>query len=159
MKLFSRLPYDLRSLLFLAALPVRVFADNILQTTGFDNCGATNASITVQNLTLSFDAANNIVTFDVAAESTVVQNVTASLEVYAYGKLVYSRDLDPCDSSTYVQQLCPGKKDDVQHESTYLTRHSAHRKLLSDRLIHYPSGVRLCDSRRSLRHSKPSRQC
>lgn len=112
MKFFSGLPYDLKSLLFLAALPVRVLADNILQTTGFDNCGASNASITVQSLTLSFDAANNLVNFDVAAESTVVQNVTANLEVYAYGKLVYSKDLDPCDSSTYVQQLCPGKIED-----------------------------------------------
>jgi hypothetical protein len=108
MKFLHNLPSDLLSLLLLAtALPARAVADNILQTTGFDNCGNDTASISVQSLTLTFDDANKLVTFDVAAMSTVIQNVTASLEVYAYGKLVYSKELDPCSSATYIQQLCP----------------------------------------------------
>jgi len=110
MKLFGSLPIDLLSLLLLTvSLPARTRGENILQTTGFDNCGVSGASISVSELTLTFDEGNSLVTFDVAATSTVVQNVTASLEVYAYGKLVYSKDLDPCDSSNFIQQLCPGQ--------------------------------------------------
>lgn len=110
MRLLDNLPVDLLSLLLLTiSLPRTVTAGNILQTTGFDSCGADNATITVQSLTLSFDESQNLVTFDVAAESMMEQNVTASLAVYAYGKLVYSKDLNPCDPSTHVEQLCPGE--------------------------------------------------
>lgn len=110
MRFLNYLPVDLLSLLLLTiSLPITASAGNILQTTGFDSCGADNATITVSSLTLSFDESQNLVTFDVAAESMVVQNVTASLAVYAYGKLVYSKDLDPCDPSTHIDQLCPGK--------------------------------------------------
>lgn len=109
MRFLNHLPVDLLSLLLLiVALPRTISADDILETTGFDSCGADNATITVQSLKLSFDSVANAVTFDVAAESDLVQNVTASLAVYAYGKLVYSKDLDPCDPSTLVEQLCPG---------------------------------------------------
>ena len=110
MKLFGSLPIDLLSLLFLTlSLPARTRGENILQTTGFDNCGVSGASISVSELILTFDEADSLVNFDVAITSTLVQNVTASLEVYAYGKLVYSKDLDPCDSSNFIQQLCPGE--------------------------------------------------
>lgn len=128
MRLFrSPLPVDLLSLLFLTvSLPARTNANDVLQTTGFDSCGANNATISVQSLKLSFDAANNEVIFDVAAESDVVQNVTASLAVYAYGKLVYTKDLDPCDDSTYIEQLCPGK-------------YSSHRDAISTLIVYqYP---------------------
>ncbi|KAF2157831.1 TRP-domain-containing protein [Myriangium duriaei CBS 260.36] len=92
--------------LFLSTLPVGVLGDNVLTTNGFTTC-IDNPSLKVLNLNIQFDKTTNNVTFDVSGESDAVQNVTASLVATAYGKQVYQRDFNPCDSSTYVQQLCP----------------------------------------------------
>jgi hypothetical protein len=103
-RLFSTL--STVSLLLLGALPGRVFASQILSTSGFSTCG-NNSAITVQNLDLSYNADTLVVTFNVAGTSTKSMNVTAQLDVTAYGISVYQRSFNPCDSSTYVQQLCP----------------------------------------------------
>ncbi|KAJ9157338.1 Transient receptor potential domain containing protein [Pleurostoma richardsiae] len=81
-------------------------AADILKTTGFSNCG-TNANVTVQRVDITYNNDNKTVTFDVVGTSNKVQNVTAVLNVTAYGASVYSNTLDPCDASTFVQQLCP----------------------------------------------------
>ncbi|KAF3762384.1 putative Flc2 FAD transporter, partial [Cryphonectria parasitica EP155] len=47
------------------------------------------------------------VTFDLSGTSTVEQNVTAQLNVTAYGYSVYSSSFNPCEATTYVEQLCP----------------------------------------------------
>ncbi|KAG0651012.1 ion channel FLC3 [Hyphodiscus hymeniophilus] len=94
------------SLLFLGTLPSRVRADQILKTSGFSTC-LSNANITVQNLDIEYNNDDKTVTFNVAGTSTSVQNVTAQLNVTAYGISVYQNSFNPCDSSTYVQQLCP----------------------------------------------------
>ena len=48
------------------------------------------------------------VTFNVAGTSKEAMNVTAVLNVTAYGTSVYSNSFNPCDASTFVSQLCPG---------------------------------------------------
>jgi hypothetical protein len=95
------------SLLLLGTLPAGVLADQILKTNGFSSC-LTGASITVQKSDIQYNNDKKQVTFDVAGTSTKSINVTASLEVTAYGTQVYQKSFNPCDSSTYVQQLCPG---------------------------------------------------
>ncbi|KAI9812627.1 MAG: hypothetical protein M1827_004616 [Pycnora praestabilis] len=96
----------LGSLALLVTLPARVLGTDILQTSGFSTCLA-NATITVNNVNIQYDRADNTVTFDVSGSSSKVQNVTASLSVSAYGKQVYQKDFNPCDEDTKVDQLCP----------------------------------------------------
>ncbi|KAI6250363.1 Flavin carrier protein 2 [Erysiphe necator] len=78
----------------------------ILRTSSFISC-LPESNITVQNLDIKYNADEKQVTFDVAGTSTSEQNVTAQLNVIAYGINVYQRSFDPCSSSTYVSHLCP----------------------------------------------------
>lgn len=82
-------------------------ATDILQTTGFNNCGGNDTTVTVQKVDIQYNNANQTVTFDVAGTSSKVQNVTALLNVTAYGTQVYSNSFNPCSASTFVKQLCP----------------------------------------------------
>ncbi|TAQ89534.1 hypothetical protein B7494_g2141 [Chlorociboria aeruginascens] len=72
------------SLLTLGLLPARGLADQTLQTSGFDLC-LTSSDITVQNLNIEYNNDQKTVTFDVAGTSTKSMNVTAQLNVTAYG--------------------------------------------------------------------------
>ena len=94
--------------LLLGALPGRALAAQILTTSGFSTC-LTNSDITVQKLDITYDNDAKTVTFDVAGSSAKVMNVTAVLNVTAYGTQVYQNSFNPCDPSTFVSQLCPGK--------------------------------------------------
>lgn len=94
--------------LLLLSLPARVFAGDVLQTTGFSSCGS-DADIQVQKMNIKYDKSTQLVVFDVAGTSNKVQEVTASLVVTAYGQQVYEKSFDPCDAATKVEQLCPGK--------------------------------------------------
>jgi len=96
------------SLFLLGALPGRVLADQVLTTSGFSTCLA-SSNITVQKLDITYDNNAKTVTFDVAGTSATVMNVTAVLNVTAYGVQVYQNSFNPCDTNTYVSQLCPGK--------------------------------------------------
>lgn len=90
-----------------AALPAAVLAGDTISTNGFSTC-MNNASIQVTKMDVTYNRKTNKVDFNVAGESTEQQNVTASIEVSAYGKVVYSKSFDPCDSDNYVEKLCPG---------------------------------------------------
>lgn len=97
----------IRTLIF-GALPVGVFGTDVLKTTGFTTC-LDNSSITVTNLNVAYDRVAGAVTFDVAGTSSKEQNVSAVLTVNAYGKQVYIKEFNPCDTDTKVDQLCPRK--------------------------------------------------
>jgi len=84
-----------------------VVADSILQTSGFTNCGP-NSNIQVKKVDIQYNNDNKTVIFNVAGSSNKVQNVTATLNVTAYGNQVYSNSFDPCQPATFVSQLCPG---------------------------------------------------
>jgi len=92
----------------LALWRVAVGAD-VISTSGFSSCSSGDSTITVQTLDISFDRSTNIITFDVAGNSAVEQDVKASLVVTAYGVNVYNKTFDPCAADTKVDQLCPGK--------------------------------------------------
>ncbi|EGY18433.1 DUF907 domain-containing protein [Verticillium dahliae VdLs.17] len=97
-----------RKLLLLAATLINTAAaDEILSTVGFTTCGPSNADVKVNKADITYNNADKTVVFDVSGTSTKVQNVTAELKVTAYGNEIYSNKFDPCDSSTFVEQLCP----------------------------------------------------
>ncbi|KAL9080989.1 MAG: hypothetical protein Q9157_000399 [Trypethelium eluteriae] len=107
MRTASRSSNILSSLFFLSALPSVVLGDSqILSTAGFTNC-LNNGSINVTQMNVVYNHATNAIDFDVAGTSASEQKVNATLTFTAYGKQVYSKDFDPCDPSTLVQQLCP----------------------------------------------------
>lgn len=82
-------------------------AEDILRTSGFSNCGA-NPTVEVNKMEITYNASNRTVIFDVSGSSNKVQNVTAALEVTAYGQSVFSNKFNPCSPGTFVSQLCPG---------------------------------------------------
>jgi hypothetical protein len=98
------------SLLLLGIIPTGVFGAQILKTNGFSTC-ISNPTITVNNVDIEYDRADEKVTFDVSGSSSKSQKVKASLIVTAYGKQVYQKDFDPCADDTKVDQLCPGTLD------------------------------------------------
>ena len=85
-----------------------VLAGSILSSSGFTNC-ENNATITVNNANVQFDRSSLMVTFDVSGTSSAQQKVIADLTVSAYGNQVYQKTFNPCDASTFVGQLCPGR--------------------------------------------------
>lgn len=89
-----------------------VSAGEMLKTTGFSSCGP-NDSVSVQNVDITYNNDNKTVDFDVAGTSNKVQNVTAILNVTAYGQQVYSNSFNPCSPSTFVRQLCPSESPGV----------------------------------------------
>jgi hypothetical protein len=94
------------SLFLLGTLPARVLADQILRTTSFSSC-LDQSNIVVQKMDISYDNDAKTVTFNVAGTSNLAQNVTAQLNVTAYGISVYQNSFNPCDDSTKVAALCP----------------------------------------------------
>ncbi|PQE20882.1 transient receptor potential ion channel protein [Rutstroemia sp. NJR-2017a BBW] len=94
------------SLFLLGTLPARVLADQILRTTSFSSC-LDQSNIVVQKMDISYDNDAKTVTFNVAGTSNLSQNVTAQLNVTAYGISVYQNAFNPCDESTKVAALCP----------------------------------------------------
>lgn len=96
----------LRTAIAVAVLAKGVMSANILQTSGFSTCNA-NSSVAVQRVNISYNNDNKTVSFDIAGTSSKIQNVTAVLNVTAYGQQVYSNSFDPCAPGTFVEQLCP----------------------------------------------------
>lgn len=86
--------------------PAQVAASNILKTDGYSLC-SDNATITVNSFNVEYDQSTNNITFDISGSSNVEQNVTVTLIVNAYGEQVYTDEFNPCDTSTYVADLCP----------------------------------------------------
>lgn len=95
-----------RAALLATTLAAGVLADSVLTTSGFTNCNTT-AEIKVNKADITYDQDQQQVTFDLSGTSTKVQNVSATLKVTAYGQDVYSNSFNPCETGTYVEQLCP----------------------------------------------------
>lgn len=95
------------SLLAFETLPAHVAGTQILQTSGFSTC-LDKSNIIVNTADIQYNNDNKTVSFNVVGSSTVSVNVTAVLNVTAYGNSVYSNSFNPCDAATFVSQLCPG---------------------------------------------------
>ncbi|KHN99947.1 Transient receptor potential (TRP) domain containing protein [Metarhizium album ARSEF 1941] len=83
-----------------------VMGGQILKTSGFSDCGS-DSTVKVDRINISYNNENKTVNFDVAGSSSKQQNVTAILDVTAYGNTVYSKSFNPCDKATFVERLCP----------------------------------------------------
>ncbi|KAL6904344.1 TRP domain-containing protein [Trichoderma evansii] len=95
-----------RALCLGAMLMTGVMGDQILTTTGFTDCGSL-PSVTIHQLSVTYDNNARTVTFDIEGVSTISENVTASLDVTAYGVNAFTNSFDPCDPKSLVNELCP----------------------------------------------------
>jgi hypothetical protein len=71
---------------------ITVSATDVLSSSGFQTCGNGTQDVTVSNFQISFDRSTNELTFDVAGDSKVSQDVTGKTiglfgahESYDYG--------------------------------------------------------------------------
>ncbi|KAG9239080.1 hypothetical protein BJ875DRAFT_262771 [Amylocarpus encephaloides] len=85
---------------------VVVCARDILSLSNFANCPSSEDLI-VDHIVTQYDNSNRTVEFDISGTSLTAQNVTANFKVRAYGKDVYTKSFNPCDSTTFVAGLCP----------------------------------------------------
>ncbi|QPG99487.1 hypothetical protein C2857_001898 [Epichloe festucae Fl1] len=90
----------------LGLMTTHVMGGQILKTSGFSDCGS-DPSIKVDKINISYNNENKTVSFDVAGTSTKERNVTAVIDVTAYGNTVYSNSFNPCDKATFIDRLCP----------------------------------------------------
>jgi hypothetical protein len=103
--------------ILLASAPLGVLAGDVLKTNGFSSCLNGPSDIKVNKLDIQFDRSTKKIKFDVSGTNEKVQKVMAKLIVNAYGKEVYSKEFDPCDPGTKVDQLCPGMSITSFHAS------------------------------------------
>jgi hypothetical protein len=103
--------------ILLASAPLGVLAGDVLKTNGFSSCLNGPSDIKVNKLDIQFDRSTKKIKFDVSGTNEKVQKVMAKLIVNAYGKEVYSKEFDPCDPGTKVDQLCPGMSITSSHTS------------------------------------------
>lgn len=73
-----------------------------------------NPTVKVTNLNVQYDKNTRKLVFDVAGVSTEVQKVQANMIVSAYGKQIYTKTFNPCE--TGMKEMCPSK-------SSPLSRH------------------------------------
>lgn len=107
---------------FLIALwtfTVKVLCTEVLQTSSFSNCNGNVSVITIQKVDIEYNNDDQTVVYDVAGTSSESINVTAILDVSAYGISIYSHNFNPCDTSTYLQQLCPMPKGSFSADGSH----------------------------------------
>ncbi|KFH47292.1 Flavin carrier protein-like protein [Hapsidospora chrysogenum ATCC 11550] len=99
--------WSVRKWVVIASLLVSgVLGEDILETSGFTSC-VDDPVIKVDRVNIRYNNDNKTVTFDVAGSSARDQNVSAVLDVMAYGNTIYSKSFNPCDEGTFVERLCP----------------------------------------------------
>ncbi|KAF1813480.1 TRP-domain-containing protein [Eremomyces bilateralis CBS 781.70] len=92
-------------LLLLPALIPSTSADRLLQSTALSAC-MKNPKFSASRFNVLFTPDDAIVHFNVTGNSLISGNVTAALDVFAYGYKAVSTDLNPCDSED-LAGLCP----------------------------------------------------
>lgn len=103
------IPFFWAALLVLGLLPAQILAADTLSTSGYSSCGS-DTDTKIHKLDITYARSSREITFDVAGTNPRERNVTASLEVKAYGKDVYSKEFNPCSPDHFIKQLCPGKR-------------------------------------------------
>ena len=92
------------------AFSTTALGQDILETSGLSSCRNGTATVDVERVNIQYNSSNKTVTFDVAGTSTREQNVTAKLSITAFGNDIFSNEFNPCDTGTFVERLCPGKR-------------------------------------------------
>lgn len=75
-----------------------------------------NSKFTASLFKVSFNPDTRVIDFDINGISEINSNVTANLQVYAYGYKVMDQLLDPCKSG--MRGMCPMSEGVIDLESS-----------------------------------------
>lgn len=89
----------------LAALLPTASAERLIESKSLNPCMA-NSSFSATLFNVVFTPDNQTLSFNIVGVSDISGNVTADLEVFAYGFRALQKTLDPCDSAD-LKGLCP----------------------------------------------------
>ncbi|KAI1503660.1 hypothetical protein F5X99DRAFT_87172 [Biscogniauxia marginata] len=106
-----------RAAIWATVLANGVLADQMLVTSGFTNCNS-DSSIFVDQASFKYNNNDKTMEFTMSGTSEKEQNVIVALSVTAYGHEVYNSRLNPCDTDTPVNALCPVASGKFVAEST-----------------------------------------
>lgn len=98
---------------FLSLCP-STFALNLIESRSLNPCQE-NSSFTATLFNVIFTPDNNTLAFDVVGVSSISGNVTAELEVIAYGYTAVKQKLDPCTMN--LAGLCPMNTGQINIQS------------------------------------------
>ena len=80
-------------------------AVRLIESTSLSTC-QDNSSLTARLFNVVFTPDNLTVTFDIIAVSSIQGNVTFDLHIYAYGKEIVHKPINPCNTPS-LNGLCP----------------------------------------------------
>lgn len=98
----------------LVTLPSLSSALRIIESKSLNPCQA-NSQFTASLFNVAFTPDNNTLSFDVVGVSSIDGNVTAELEVIAYGFTALRQKLDPCAMN--LQGMCPMNTGQIDIQS------------------------------------------
>lgn len=98
----------------LLSLCPSTFALNLIESKSLNPCQV-NSSFTATLFNVVFTPDNNTIAFDVVGVSSISGNVTAELEVIAYGYRIVKQKLDPCTMN--LGGLCPMNTGQINIQS------------------------------------------
>lgn len=103
------------SLLLWTLLTCSTSAERIIESTSLVSC-MDNSKFTASLFKVSFNPDTRVIDFDINGISEINSNVTANLQVYAYGYKVMDQLLDPCKSG--MRGMCPMSEGVIDLESS-----------------------------------------
>lgn len=101
-----------------ALLPAAATAERLIESKSLNPCMA-NSSFSATLFNVVFTPDNKTLTFNIVGVSDISGNVTADLEVFAYGFRALKQTLDPCSSGD-LKGLCPMNTGQINIESNVM---------------------------------------
>lgn len=99
-------PSTLVLTLFFLLLSPLVSAEKLIRSNALTTC-MPNSNFTASLFDLVFTPSNGSVAIEVEGVSSISGNITAQLDVYAYGFKIISTELDPCFADFDLAGMCP----------------------------------------------------
>ncbi|EOD43400.1 putative duf907 domain protein [Neofusicoccum parvum UCRNP2] len=91
--------------LVVAAFPLSAAAEQLIKSNSLNPCMA-NSGLSATLFNVVFTPANRSLAFNIVGVSDISGNVTAELDVYAYGLEIFTYNLNPCENED-LKSLCP----------------------------------------------------
>lgn len=108
----SSLRFFLFSLLTATTLVPFASAVKRIESKSLNPCQS-NTKFSASLFDVVFTPDNNTLTFDIDGVSDIDGNVTAMIEVFAYGFKAFEENIDACDLGDDVQGLCPMQRGQI----------------------------------------------
>lgn len=118
---------------FLSILPT-ASALRLIESRSLNPCQE-NSSFTATLFNVVFTPDNNTLAFDVVGVSSIQGNVTAELEVIAYGFTALKQKLDPC--TMRLRGLCPMNTGQINIQSNIMIPDDVIQHIPSMRLFRF----------------------